>query len=124
MTSQQHLNDLIDECNSLSLRLMTAQAELSKARHVITTLYDTVIELAAPATAPKRGVTFEQHVDSIITLARPWIDQTARNVRAGVINNFEGRQLLLEVLPSGSFNVSTRDNESDAWSLGTWGWLS
>lgn len=122
--THQHLDDLITECNSLSLRLMAAQAELVRARRLITTLYDVTIELAAPATAPRRGDTFEKHIDHVIACAKPWIDPTARNIRVGNIPNFDGRQVLLEVLPNGEFHLASRDAEWNTWSAGVWGWLS
>lgn len=122
--TQQHLDDLINECNSLSLRLMTAQADLAKARQIITALYDVTVQLAAPATAPRRGDTFEKHIDFVIASAKPWLDATARNIRVGSIPNFDGRQVLLEVLPNGEFHLASRDAEWTTWSAGVWGWLS
>lgn len=124
MPTQQHLNELIDECNSLSLRLMTNQADLNKARQAITLLYDTVLELAGPATKLRQSDTFENHIEHVIAVAKPLVDATARNVRVGAIHNSDGSQVLLEVLPNGEFHLASRDNEWNSWSTGVWGWLS
>lgn len=124
MTEHHDVDALVDDLNSLNLQYVSLKAELQRTRSVLTHLYDAVLEMAAPATAPKRGDRFEKHIDHLITSARPFIDETARSVRIGVVNNFNGRQLLLEVLPSGEFHIADRDAEWNTWSAGVWGWLS
>ena len=124
MATQTQVDDLIDACNTLSLLNTSLTKQVSQAKNVITALYDTLLELAGPASKLRHSDTFEKHIDHVIAVARPFVDETARNIRVGTIPNFDGRQVLLEVLPNGEVHLASRDNEWNSWSAGVWGWLS
>lgn len=124
MATQTQLDDLIDACNTLSLQNTSLTKQLNQAKSVITSLYDTLLDLAGPASKLRHSDTFEKHIDHVIALARPFVDPTARNIRIGTIPNFDGLQVLLEVLPNGEFHLAARHAEWQTWSAGVWGWLS
>lgn len=124
MTEHHDVDALVDELNTVSLLNASLTKQQTQAKNVIALLYDTVLELAGPASKLRQSDTFEKHIDHVIAVARPFVDATARNIRVGTVPNFDGRQVLLEVLPNGEFHLASRDAEWNSWSAGVWGWLS
>jgi len=118
------IDTLMDTCNELTLRLSTTQRELERAKRVVTQLHDMLVEYAAPYTTSKRNrAMFEDHLDACLAAAAPFINDTARRVLVGTLNDFNGQQLLIEVLPTGEFHIACREAEWMSWSAGQWGWL-
>lgn len=118
-----NIDTLMDECNTLELRLATAQRDLERARRVIAQLADTLIEYAAPHANPANYPAFRERLDACSAAAAPFLNDTARRVLVGTLDNWNGNELLIEVLPTGEFHLAEREGPWMSWNVGQWGWL-
>ena len=118
MNHHAQINNLHDELNVTNLRHLT---ETQRMRRVIAQLRDALQESMSTHGRP---AWFDKQVETALNAAEPFIDDTARQVRVGTLDNWNGNQLLIEVLTDGQFHIAERENSWDTWNAGQWGWLS
>jgi len=112
------VDELLEQLNSAELRHLT---ERQNMRRAIVQLHDALQESMSTHGRP---AWFEKQVEAALTAARPHIDDTARQVLVGTLDNWNGNQLLIEVFADGQFHIAERENSWDTWNVGQWGWLS
>lgn len=118
-----NIDTLMDECNTLELRLATAQRDLERARRVIAQLVDTLVQYASPWQKEWNYQNFVDRIDACSAAAAPFLNETARRVLVGKLDNWNGKELLVEVLPTGEFHLAEREGPWMSWNVGQWGWL-
>jgi hypothetical protein len=112
------VDELLEQLNSAELRHLT---ERQNMRRAIVQLHDALQESMSTHGRP---AWFDKQVEAALTAAAPFIDDTARQVRVGTLDNWNGNQLLIEVFADGQFHIAERENSWDTWNVGQWGWLS
>ena len=67
--------------------------------------------------------SFKNRIDACSAAAAPFLNDTARRVLVGTLDNWNGKEMLVEVLPTGEFHLAERDGSWMSWNVGQWGWL-
>ena len=112
------VDELQEELNVAELRHLT---ETQRMRRIIVQLHDALREMTS---VPGEAPWVPKQTEAALTAARPYIDDTARQVLIGKLDNWNGNQLLIEVFADGQFHIAERENSWDTWNVGQWGWLA
>jgi hypothetical protein len=112
-----HVDRLIESCNNYSLRLSSTQRDLNRAKRVIVQLHDMLVEYAAPYTTSTRNrLMFETHLDAALAAARPWIDDTSRQILTATFT-LDGQHFTVQVLSNGECHLVDQQTNQHDWSV-------
>lgn len=118
-----NIDTLMDECNTLELRLAAANRDLDRARRVIAQLAGMLVEYSTKLSDDADAASFKNGLDACMAAAAPFVNETSFRVLVGTLDNWNGNQLLVEVLPTGEFHLAEREGPWMSWNVGQWGWL-